>query len=156
LCAETILDVEFKESDLQSTNREDERKQADFKNQTIFERAYRLILQKNAAPQTEDFNSQYGFYRGMCVSFLIITWLAFGTSVFFAIKLFFVWQAQGTSIQFWENFDKLICGIVAFLIFDFLFFIFRRRYERFAFYFANSVYQNFLVWWLLEKNKLQH
>lgn len=139
---------------MKSQNQENERKQADFKNQIIFERAYRLILQKNIAPQTEDFNSQYGFYRGICVALLMITWLAFATLVFFAIKLFLIWKNIDTSIYFYENLDNLISAIIGFLIFDFLFFLFRKRYERFAFYFANSVYHNFLVWWLSEKNKL--
>jgi hypothetical protein len=152
IAAEKILDIEFKESDLQ-ISKDEERKQADFKNQIIFDRAYRLIIQKNSAPQTEDFNSQYGFYRGMCVSFLFVARLAILTSAFYTIKLILVWKHQGILIRFWECFHNLIYGIVAFLILDFLFFIFRRRFERFAFYFANSVYQNFLVWWLSEKNK---
>lgn len=150
--AEKILGVPFvEENDCISQTSDTDKKLADRKNQMIFERAYRFILLKNIAPQTDDFNSQYGFYRGNCVAFLFIVWLSLVSIIIFAAKSFLAWKHMGISPAFWQNLDHVKAAIIAFLISDGLFFLFRRRYERFAFYFSNSVYQNFLVWWLSEK-----
>jgi hypothetical protein len=120
---------------------------SDRKNQLIFDRAYMLVLQKNVAPHTEDFNSQYGFYRGCCVGFVIMRWMAVLSLV--AIGLFFLNEGIDTC----EFTSRSGTALATFLGTDFLYFLFRKRYERFAFYFANSVFQNFLVWWVSEKAK---
>jgi hypothetical protein len=108
----------------------------------IFDRIYRFILLKGVAPQTDDFNSQYGFYRGICVALLVCLWLSLFSVVVYGIRL----------LDCSNQYKHFVAAIIASFTFDFLFFIFKRRYERFAFYFANSVYQNFVIWWLSEKN----
>lgn len=151
--AQRILGVPFlKESDCVIQTDGAGKKQADRKNQMIFDRAYRFTLLKNIAPQTDDFNSQYGFYRGNCVAFILLRWIALISLIIFIIQFVSIWKRIDFSTACYQNYEHLISAVIAFLIFDALFFLFRRRFERFAFYFANSVYQNFLVWWLSEKN----
>jgi hypothetical protein len=145
LGAAKILDVPFQEEECVFNNNEEERKLADHKNQLIFDRLYRFILLKGVAPQTDDFNSQYGFYRGICVALLVCIWLSLTSTAIYGLKL----------ITCLNQLNYFIAAIGAYFTFDFLFFIFRRRYERFAFYFAYSVYQNFLVWWLAEKKNYE-
>jgi hypothetical protein len=141
LGAAKILDIPFQEEECIAKDNYGERMLADRKHQLIFDRIYRFILLNGIAPQTDDFNSQYGFYRGICVSLLVCIWLSLFSVVIYGVRL----------IACLNQRDYFLAAIVASFTFDFLFFIFRRRYERFAFYFANSVYQNFLVWWLSEK-----
>lgn len=114
--------------------------------QTLFEMAYRFILQKDVAPHTEDFNAQYGFYRGMCVAIGVAFWIS---TIFVAAGLV-VWRL---TLLGWANCsacphplrNAAVCVCLAAAM-VWLFIVFRRRYERFAFYFANSVYMNFLVY----------
>jgi hypothetical protein len=136
-----ILGIPFQEEDCIAKNDVEAKRVGDRKNQLIFDRIYRFILLNGIAPQTDDFNSQYGFYRGICVSLLVCIWLSLFTVVIYGVRL----------IACLNQRDYFLAAIAASFTFDFLFFIFRRRYERFAFYFANSVYQNFLVWWLSKK-----
>lgn len=141
LGAANILDIPFQDEDSVAKDNEKEKRLADRKNQLIFDRIYRFILLNGIAPQTDDFNSQYGFYRGICVAFLVCIWLSLAAAAIYGFNL----------LSCSSQLNYFIAAITAFFTFDFLFFIFRRRYERFAFYFANSVYQNFLVWWLAER-----
>jgi hypothetical protein len=155
--AEEVLGVPFaEESDCASQSEGSDRKTGDRKNQTIFDRAYRFILLKDVAPETKEFNSQYGFYRGNCVAFLFIRWISIVALVIFAVQFSLAWKTTKSFAAAWgEHSDHLISAIVVYMVFDVLFFLLRKRYERFAFYFANSVYQNFLVWWLSEKKPRQ-
>lgn len=147
LAAEKIFGIPYDENDCENGDNGSR----DKKNQLIFERIYRLILMKNIAPQTEDFNIQYGFYRGQCVTFLSLRGLAFISIGIFLLKSFFIWENNGTTNIFWQNIHNVFYSIGSFILFDDIYYLFRRRYERFAFYFANSVYQNFIVWWLSEQ-----
>ena len=142
LGAAEILSIPFQEEECIAKNDAEMKRVADRKNQLIFDRIYRFILLKGVAPQTDDFNSQYGFYRGICVALLVCLWLSLFSMGVYGFRLL-ACSSQS---------EHFVTAIVASFIFDFLFFIFRRRYERFAFYFANSVYQNFVIWWLSEKN----
>lgn len=120
-------------------------KETEARDQTLFEMAYRFILQKDVAPHTEDFNAQYGFYRGMCVA----TGVAFWISTIIAAACAVVWRLI---LLGWVNCpacphplrNAAACVCVA-VAMSWLFVVYRRRFERFAFYFANSVYMNFLV-----------
>jgi len=116
--------------------------------QELFNLCYNLIVQEGAALHTEIFNGLYSLYRGMSAATNIgIIVSACVTAKHTLLLLFQLLRIYLSSGPFWLFSDlQLGLGISALIILILIRKPIKKRFKRFAQYFANSVYMNFYVW----------
>jgi hypothetical protein len=115
----------------------------------IFEQCYALVVQKGLAQHTEIFLALNGMARSMLaassIGFVLGVWLVANQAMLHAARSLGssvpstgVWGLSQAQLQF---------GLVAIVAFGLAIPLLYRAFRRFRFYFAESVYYNFLAWY---------
>jgi len=116
--------------------------------QEIFNLCYALIVQEGAATHTEIFNGIYSLYRGMLAAVwigLVISLAIFlKASILAVLALVKAQLPQGDLFK--ANATLIAFSALASILFGLCIRPIRKRFARFGWRFADSVYRNFYVW----------